>query len=228
MDRLRENAVVTISLPTGSNFRVMDFHATVIALIESGAALHPIDVALPPGRAENVFLSFVHGGHLVGLKGTLISHADGRGVRFEISDGVHMRRSRYTRVDAELPVTVGGTPGSTINVAPEGLLVKASLTVELGQLLDVTLALPGRRRPARADREGRPSRGRDDRAALPGRAGAREGRGRRVRRRAPRGGAADGLELGAAERDERLVDPAGHEHLGVVEQHGRRGRAAVV
>ncbi len=46
----------------------MDFQATVIALIESGATLHPIDTALPPGRAENVFLSFVHGGQLVGLE----------------------------------------------------------------------------------------------------------------------------------------------------------------
>src|SRR5690242_8886284 len=94
VDRLRENALVTVSLPSsGSVFRVIDFHATVIALIESGAALHPIDTVLPPGRAENVFLSFVSAdGQLVGLKGTLISHDDGRGVRFEVQDGVHVRR----------------------------------------------------------------------------------------------------------------------------------------
>jgi hypothetical protein len=146
VDRLRENAVVTVSLPaSGSAFRVMDFRATVIALIESGAALHPIDTTLPPGRAENVFLSFVSAeGQLVGLKGTLISHDDGRGVRFEVQDGVHVRRSRYTRVDAELPVTLDGTEGTTVNVAPEGLLVNAPVTVELGQELDVTLTLPGK------------------------------------------------------------------------------------
>ena len=149
MDRLRENAVVTVSLPSAGRFRVSDFTATVLALIESGAALLPLDVAedmLPP-HADDVFLSFVHGGQLVGLKGAL-TRVDGRGARFQVQDGVQRRRDRYTRVDAALDVTLARADGSeachgvTVNVAPEGLLIQAPLTVELGELLTVALALP--------------------------------------------------------------------------------------
>ncbi len=155
MDRLRENAVVTVSLPIGGGrFRVSDFSATVIALIESGAALLPLDVhtdALPE-RADDVFLSFVHGGQLVGLKGELTYDAE-RGLRFQVQDGVQRRRDRYTRVDAELAVTLQRADGSescdgvTVNVAPEGLLVNAPLTVELGEPITVALALPAFTRP---------------------------------------------------------------------------------
>jgi hypothetical protein len=155
MDRLRENAVVTVSLPmAGGRFRVSDFSATVIALIESGAALLPLDVApaLLPARADDVFLTFVHAGRLIGLKGEL-TQAEGRGARFQVSDGVQQRRDRYTRVDAELAVTVTrgdgaeSCPGVTVNVAPEGLLLRAPLAVELGELLTVALALPAHAQP---------------------------------------------------------------------------------
>jgi hypothetical protein len=149
--RLQEDAIVTVSLPSNARgFRVIDFRATVIALIESGVVLHPIELAgaLPPGHAEDVFLSFVSAaGQLVGLKGTLIS--DDRGVRFEVRDGVHVRRRRYTRVDAQLPVTLDGCPGTTVNVAPDGLLVEAPLTVELGQDLELELTLPAYAQPLR-------------------------------------------------------------------------------
>ena len=158
MDRLRENAVVTVNLPfSGGRFRVSDFTATVIALVESGAALLPLDVNTDvlPACAENVFLSFVHGGQLVGLKGEL-TYDDARGLRFRIQDGVHMRRNRYTRVDAALAVTLrretdGAEPcaGVTVNLAPEGLLVDASLAVDLGEILQVTLALPAYPQPLR-------------------------------------------------------------------------------
>ena len=65
VDRLRENAIVTLSLPTGNRYRVVDFEATIIAVIESGAALEPIgiDPAVLPERADDVFLTFVHQGH---------------------------------------------------------------------------------------------------------------------------------------------------------------------
>jgi hypothetical protein len=152
VDRLRDNASVTVSLPGGSGYRVSDFSATVVALIETGAVLLPHDVnpdALP-ARASHVFLSFVHGGQLVGLKGEL-TH-DARGLRFQVQDGVQRRRERYTRVDAELEVTLRRpdeerSRGVTINVAPEGLLVKADLPVELGERLEITLALPGHTMP---------------------------------------------------------------------------------
>ena len=155
MDRLRENAVVTVSLPVGGGrFRVSDFSATVIALIESGAALLPLDVHADvlPKRADDVFLSFVRGGQLFGLKGELTYDAE-RGLRFQVQDGVQRRRDRYTRVDAELAVTLKRIDGSetcdgvTVNVAPEGLLVNAPLTVELGELITVALALPAFAQP---------------------------------------------------------------------------------
>ena len=103
MDRLRDNAIVTVSLPGASGYRVSDFSATVVALIETGAVLHPFDVNLDalPARAHHVFLSFVHRGQLVGLKGEM-TYDDGRGLRFQVEDGVQRRRNRYTRVDAEL------------------------------------------------------------------------------------------------------------------------------
>ena len=44
VDRLRDNAIVTVSLPGASGYRVSDFSATVVALIETGAVLHPLDV----------------------------------------------------------------------------------------------------------------------------------------------------------------------------------------
>jgi hypothetical protein len=152
VDRLRENDVVTVNLPSsGALFRVADFDATVIALVESGAALDPLDIstALLPARADDVFLSFVHGGQLVGLKGTL--SWNGHRLRFQVADGVHMRRNRYTRVDAELPVTLrrgdDASEGVTVNVAPEGLLVKAPPAVELGDVVELGLTLPGQPHP---------------------------------------------------------------------------------
>ncbi len=122
--------MVTVNLPSsGMLFRVADFDATVIALVESGAALEPLGIStdLLPARADDVFLSFVDGGQLVGLKGTL--SWNGHSLRFQVADGVLMRRNRYTRVDAELAVTLRRGDetyeGVTVNVAPEGLLVKA-------------------------------------------------------------------------------------------------------
>jgi PilZ domain len=156
VDRLRENAIVTISLPVGRTFRVSDFHATVVAIIEPGAVLHAVDVPADalPAHAEDVFLSFVHGHRLVALKGTLTFKPEGGGLRFQTQDGVHVRRSRYTRVEAELPVTLahaGAEPseGTTVNVAPEGLLVSSSLAVELDDVLELTLALPRYEQPLR-------------------------------------------------------------------------------
>jgi hypothetical protein len=147
VDRLRENTVVTVSLPSRGHYRVADFEASVLAVIESGAALHPlgIDLAVLPERAEDVFLTFVHRGQLVGLKGALTWRGHEGSLRFQVADGVQRRRSRYTRVEAELPVRVGAdrVAGVTVDVAPEGLLVKAPLAVELGQRLEVELTLPG-------------------------------------------------------------------------------------
>ena len=151
MDRLRENAIVTISPPSGGVVRVSDFHATIIAVIESGAVLHPIDVhsELLPARADDVFLSFVHNGQLVGLKGTL-TYKNGS-LRFQTADGVHVRRRRYSRADVQLPVTLKrgdeSFEGTTVNLAPEGVLINASMNVELDDLLELTFTVPGQTQP---------------------------------------------------------------------------------
>lgn len=157
VDRLRENSLVTISLPIGGRYRVVDFEASVLALIESGVALHPlhIDAVVLPQRADDVFLTFVSGGQLVGLKGSLTWRGQEGSLRFQVADGVQRRRSRYTRVETELDVTVsrsGGADrctGKTVNVAPEGLLVKAPLDVELGETLELELSVPGQAQPLR-------------------------------------------------------------------------------
>jgi hypothetical protein len=156
--RLREDAVVTVSLPAGGRvYRVGDFDAVVVALTEAGVALEAVGVAreVLPARVDDVFVSFVYERRLVGLKGTLASGDGEAGLRFRVQDGVHVRRRGYTRVDADLPVTLrreGGADacrGRTVNVAPEGVLVSAALAVELGEVLELLLTLPGHERPWR-------------------------------------------------------------------------------
>jgi hypothetical protein len=155
VERLRENTVVTISLPPGGGYRVVDFEATVIAVIESGVAVHPLDIdpRVLPERADGVFLTFVHQGQLVGLKGALTWRGHGGSLRFQVADGVQRRRSRYTRVEAALPVAIvrgeETVAGTTVNVAPEGLLIEAPLPVELGETLAIDLTLPEPGQPLR-------------------------------------------------------------------------------
>lgn len=157
VDRLHENNVVTISLPICGGYRVVDFEAAVLALIESGIVLRPlnVDAVVLPERADDVFLTFEFGGQLIGLKGELTWRGQQGGLRFQVADGVLRHRSRYTRVEAELSVTVacaGGADryaGTTVNVAPEGLLVRAPLAVELGETLELDLSVPGHPEPVR-------------------------------------------------------------------------------
>lgn len=152
VDRLRENTIVTVSLPAvGRGYRVVHFEATVIAVIESGVALHPlgIDTRVLPERADDVFLTFVHNSQLVGLKGSLKWRGNDGGLRFQVADGVQRRRSRFTRAEVELPVMVGETAGTTVNVAPEGLLIRAAMSVELGEELAIALTVPGHAEPLR-------------------------------------------------------------------------------
>jgi PilZ domain len=147
--RLREHQTVTISLPSsGAPFRLRDFEATVVALLEYTGALRPIDVdaGLIPSRTEDVFLSFVRERRLVGLKGVLTRN--GADVRFRVQDGVRVPQPRQTRVDLRTPVSLrradgesGG--GSTVNISADGLLVRAPLAVTVGEPLDLSLTLPG-------------------------------------------------------------------------------------
>ncbi|HET6547118.1 MAG TPA: PilZ domain-containing protein [Solirubrobacter sp.] len=154
--RLFENANVTISLPfSGAPLRVSDFEATVVALVRSAIVLEPVSVNadLVPAHAEDVYLSFESEHRLVGLKGELIR--DRRGVRFQAQDGVRARTRGYTRVDVDLPITLRHATdtchGVTINVAPEGLLVRADLSTALDDVLEISLKLPRQDRPLALD-----------------------------------------------------------------------------
>jgi hypothetical protein len=138
VQRLTEVEYVTINLPGGR-----DFDAKVVAVAGATAALKPVGLVLAklPQRIDGVLLSFVYGAQLVGLKGTLIR--DREFLRFSVQDGVHKRDRRSTRIPAELAITLDGTPGTTINVATEGVLLRCEKTVETGDVLAVELALPG-------------------------------------------------------------------------------------
>jgi hypothetical protein len=148
--RLHEDARVTVNLPPRDALaRLRDFDATVVALLDSAVVLQPveIDFELIPGQTEEVFLSFISGSGLVALKGELTR--DGGGVRFQVRDGVRMRRRRATRVEAALPITLahaGGDAitGITVNLSPDGVLVRCALKVELRDRIDVELTLPAR------------------------------------------------------------------------------------
>jgi hypothetical protein len=64
-------------------------------------------------------------------------------VRFSVEVGVQKRGRRSTRVPVELAITLDGTPGTTINIATEGVLLRCDRTVETGDVLQVELQLPG-------------------------------------------------------------------------------------
>jgi PilZ domain len=138
VQRLTEIEYVTLNLPGGR-----DLDARVVAVAGSTAALKPVGFVvgkLPP-RIEDVLISFVYGAQLVGLKGSLTR--DGAILRFTVADGVQKRGRRSTRIPAELPITLDGAGGTTINIATEGVLLRCERPVETGDVLEVELALPG-------------------------------------------------------------------------------------
>jgi hypothetical protein len=151
--RLTEDAVVTISLPAGAPVRHRDFNATVIARVKAGVVLEPIGVVAEalPQRSESVFLSFVSGTGLVALKGALTRERGA--LRFKVQDGIRVHARRYTRVDAELKLTLQradadkGWAGTTVNIAQEGLLARTQFPAAMDDQVAVTLSLPGIEQP---------------------------------------------------------------------------------
>jgi hypothetical protein len=141
--RLRNDLLVTINLPEMRS-RVRDFDATVVATVPSAVVLEPVEVdpEVLAGHTDDVFLSFVAGSGLVALKGTLTR--DRGQLRFQVQDNVRVRTRRATRVDAELPVTVDGVEGMTVNVSSEGVLARVEAAVALDDVIDVTVTLPAR------------------------------------------------------------------------------------
>jgi hypothetical protein len=138
VQRLTEIETVRVNLPGGR-----DFDAHVVAVAGTTAALRPIGLVIGklPQRVDGVLISFVYGAQLVGLKGSLTR--DREILRFTVQDGVHKRDRRSTRIPAELAITLDGTPGTTVNIATEGVLLRCDRMVETGDVLRVELALPG-------------------------------------------------------------------------------------
>ena len=151
--RLTEESVVTISLPAGAPVRLRDFNATVVARVKSGVVLEPIGLLadLLPARSENVFLSFATGSGLVGLKGSVTRERGA--LRFQVQDGIRVDARRYTRVEAELTLSLQradaekGWSGTTVNIAQEGLLARTQLPVALDDEVAIQLWLPGLEQP---------------------------------------------------------------------------------
>jgi PilZ domain len=151
--RLTEDAVVTVSLPPGAPVRLRDFNATVVARVRSSVVLEPIGVMVEalPQRSEAVFVSFVSGTGLVALKGALTRERGA--LRFQVQDGIRVDARRYTRVDAELAVSLQrtdaeeGWSGTTVNIAQEGLLARTQLPVAMDDDVAVTLWLPELEQP---------------------------------------------------------------------------------
>jgi hypothetical protein len=151
--RLTEDSVVTVSLPPGAPVRLRDFNATVIARVQSGVVLEPIGVVAEalPQRSEDVFLSFVSGTGLVALKGALTRERGA--LRFRVQDGIRVHARRYTRVDAELKLSLQraaadeGWAGTTVNIAQEGLLARTQCPAAMDDEVALTLWLPGIEQP---------------------------------------------------------------------------------
>jgi hypothetical protein len=151
--RLTEDAVVTISLPAGAPVRLRDFNAMVIARVKSGVVLEPIGLLIEalPQRSDDVFLSFVSGAGLVALKGALTRERGA--LRFQVQDGIRVHARRYTRVDAELTLSLQradaekGWSGTCVNIAQEGLLARTQLPVEMDDEVAITLWLPSIEQP---------------------------------------------------------------------------------
>ena len=90
-----------------------------------------IDIEVLPQRSEGVFVSFGSGSGLVALKGALDARARTR-CGSSVQDGIRVHARRYTRVDAELPVSLQradaekGWSGTTVNIAQEGMLARTA------------------------------------------------------------------------------------------------------
>jgi hypothetical protein len=151
--RLTEDSIVTISLPAGAPVRLRDFNATVVARVKSGVVIDPIGIAAAalPTRSEDVFLSFVSGSGLVALKGAL-THDRGA-LRFQVQDGIRVHARRYTRVEAELSLSImradadKGWAGTSVNIAQEGLLARTQFPAAMDDEVTLSLWLPGIEQP---------------------------------------------------------------------------------
>jgi hypothetical protein len=159
MDRLSDYDAVAITLPADAALRDGTFDCRVIAMSGLTAALEPSDRAellWLPERVEGSFMTFRHERTLVALKGTLTQSGSLSDLRFRVSDGIHMPRSRASRSKIVLPIALRrkDSPqqiqGLTVDLSSDGILVESTMDVQPGEELDLALALPGDDEPVDA------------------------------------------------------------------------------
>jgi hypothetical protein len=159
MDRLSDYDAVAITLPADAAFRDGCFDCQVIALSGLTCALEPnnrAELLWLPERIEGAFLTFRHERTLVALKGTLTQSGTVNDLRFRVSDGIHMPRSRASRSKIVLPIALRRKTspqqiqGLTVDLSSDGILVESAIDVKPGEELDLALALPGHDDPVEA------------------------------------------------------------------------------
>jgi PilZ domain-containing protein len=159
MDRLSDYDAVAITLPADAALRDGWFKCQVIAMSGLTAALEPIDrgeLLWLPSRIEGSFMTFRHERTLVALKGTLTQSGTVSDLRFRVSDGVHMPRSRASRSRICLPIALRRKgseqrlQGLTVDLSADGVLVECGMDAHPGEELELELALPGHDDPVEA------------------------------------------------------------------------------
>jgi hypothetical protein len=163
VNRLHEFMTVALSLPDGVA-RGGDLKAYVVAIDGCTADLHLVDrreSAWLPTTVTNVLMTFRHGVQTVGLKGELRRDADNGALRFRVSDGVYVPRSRSSRLKLCAPGVLtpldsnGRRAGEamacqTHELGVDGLLLEPRPGLPAGRLMQVELMLPEATEPLRA------------------------------------------------------------------------------
>lgn len=160
MKRLSEFSVVVVNPPWRGALRSDSFECHVLAVIGNTAALEPINRASTlwlPERLDGALVSFRHEGSLVGLCGTLWLRKNVGDLRYTVTDGIHTGSRRATTVDVCAPITLrpagGGNPveGLTVSLSAYVILVASELDAQPGDVVGLSLALPGMDEPVEAE-----------------------------------------------------------------------------
>ena len=146
MNRLRLHEVVLVAVPHGLRDGLL---ATVLAFSERGMTLQAMDkervLRLRDANPDS-FVTFRHEKALVALPGTVYRLKPIGDLRFQVSErGFY--RTRGTRVNYEMPVTVGGSSGvesegATVNIGPDGVLIECALETLVGERVTVSFVAP--------------------------------------------------------------------------------------
>ena len=154
MDRLHDHDAVVVTLPRGHYMVPTSFTARILAVEGMTVALeveNKAETARLPDQVPNAFLTFRHSDSLVGFRGTLHAARPVGDFRFVVADRA-AKRSRSTRINCMTRVMVrrlsGEEPGdevqgTSVNVAPGGLLIEAAGTDAVtGDLVEFHMTHP--------------------------------------------------------------------------------------